>query len=101
MSKIAQFIRNLSGFRGEAALFKLSPPLIIEDNGVVIVEEYVAVSAAMLCSGPETFIFPANIDGRVTNWLELPGSLKGVLDIPAAVREIGYEYHGPAFEAPQ
>lgn len=93
---IAHKIKQLDDFRGEAWLFRMEPP----HEG----REYVVVSAVTpKPSGnpaldtipgildPETFIFPAKQDGTVTEWLELPGSFLGAMDIPQALRNAGYE----------
>lgn len=56
--------------------------------------EYVIVSAAVVpISGPETYIFAANKNGQVTDWIELPGSFRGALDHERALRNAGYEVH--------
>lgn len=53
---------------------------------------FVIVSAAdTIDHGPETYIFAADADGRVTNWSELDGSFIGALDHVAALRRAGYE----------
>lgn len=42
-------------------------------------------------SGPETYIFPANEDGKVVHWAELEGSFRGGLDHERALRNAGFE----------
>lgn len=82
--KTAKLVKNLTGFNGEARLYRLSEPL--EGN------EFVAVSAVVaFYSGPETYIFPANSDGKVASWGELDGSFRGSLDHEEALRGAGYE----------
>lgn len=89
-------IKHLDGFRGEAILFRMEPPL----KG----HEYVVVSAInpkppegmnfMRYADmfqPETYIFGADPDGHVTAWGELPGSFQGAMDIPRALTQAGYE----------
>lgn len=39
----------------------------------------------------ETYIFEADGTGKITNWLELPGSIRGVVDHEQALRNGGYE----------
>jgi len=94
---IAYKIKYLDGFRGEAVLFRVEPPL----EG----HEYVVVSAVDIKPPtgvetpsfmqdyyiPETYIFGADPDGHVTAWGELPGSFKGAMDIPRALAQAGYE----------
>jgi hypothetical protein len=86
-------IKTLDDWRGDAALYRLSEPL--DGN------EYVVVSAATLQSlvsfeleawqATETYIFGADRSGKVTDWGELDGSLKGTLDHAEALRSAGYE----------
>lgn len=64
-------------------LYRLDPPL----EG----HEYVVVSAATVLGEPETYIFAADPDGTITDWVELDGSFKGALDHEAALRGAGYE----------
>lgn len=65
------------------SLYELTPPL----NG----HRYVIVSGVRVMGEPETYIFPAEPDGQVTRWAELPGSFKGAIDHVEALREAGYE----------
>lgn len=78
MARTATFIRNLSGFTGEARLYETS------DQGNVI------VSATNFAVGNETYIFLADEDGNVADWSELDGSLRGVWDHEAALESAGY-----------
>ena len=84
--KVATFVRNLAGFTGHAALYRLTPPL--ERHAHVVVSATVA-----MFSGPETYIFAANAKGKVTKWGELPGSYRSGLDHAKALRGAGYEVH--------
>ena len=94
--KTAQFVRQLDGLMGDAALYLLNPPLKgweWEDDEDSKAEsyEYVVVSAAVApFSGPETYLFPSNAEGEVTDWGELPGSHKGRLSHAAALKRAGY-----------
>lgn len=93
-TKKAVFVKDVSkNFNGEAALYRLSPPMEIRDwdENVTGTTDYVVVSAAMVpYTGPETYIFPANENGEVVSWGELDGSFRGELNIPAALRNAGY-----------
>jgi hypothetical protein len=83
---IATFIKNmeLTQAKGDQRLYHLDPPL----DG----HEYVVSSAIVVpYSGPETYVFPANSDGAITNWTELSCSARGELDPEAAIRRAGYE----------
>lgn len=79
---------NLPRYDGDAALYRVDPPMA-DDDGTT---EYVVVSAANVPpSGPETYIFAADEDGEVTSWGELYGSFRGGLDHAEALRGAGYE----------
>ena len=52
---------------------------------------WLIVSAVHAWSGPETYIFPANEKGEVTNWHELDGSFQGGMDHELALQNAGYE----------
>ncbi len=80
--KKATLVMVLDGFKGDARLYRLSPPL--EDN------EFVVVSAVDAYSGPETYIFPSNEDGDVISWGELEGSFQGDKDHEEALGNAGY-----------
>lgn len=98
--KVATELRKLTGFEGNAWLFKLSEPVDYDYNYNTKQYEkstnYVVVSAVdVMFSGPETYIFPANEDGKVINWSELEGSFKGGLDHLKALGNAGYEVNEP------
>lgn len=95
---------SLPKFRGDAALYRLDPPLVqthYRGDEPDESHEYVIVSAIdntemMAFSGldldwRETYIFPATPDGEVADWGELDGSVKGTLDHADALRGAGYE----------
>jgi len=93
--KTATKIRNLTDWRGDAALYRTEPPL--DGNEYVIVS---AIDRALRGSIPlgeprsmqiETYIFAANIQGESFIFSELSGSMKGTLDHAEALREAGYE----------
>lgn len=82
--KTATFVQKLTGWQGDARLYKLSEPL----DGF----DFVVVSGVnALRTGPETFLFGAREDGEVGSWLELDGSFRGRIDHEAALRGAGYE----------
>ena len=80
VSKTAELIKHLND---RQRLYRLSEPL----EG----HEYVVVSAAVDMFGPETYIFPSNANGNVTDYLELDGSFKGAIDHAKALRRAGYQ----------
>jgi hypothetical protein len=82
--KTARLVKKLDGFTGEAILYHCTPPM---ENKF----PYVVVSATRaMFSGPETYIFPGNKDGEVTDWGELNGSYHGGLSHAEALRRSGY-----------
>ena len=100
--KAVEIKRWRSKTGADARLYKLVHPapnvsndpnrLDDEDTfGETIESEYVVVSAAHTYSGPETFIFPADATGKVTDWSELPGSITGEINHEKALRNVGYE----------
>ena len=90
--KTATFKKRLETFTGDAALYELSEPLkpyAIDENDSEY--NYVVVSAAIAWGGPETYIFGADESGNVLDWLELPGSIRGIYCHKTALENAGYE----------
>lgn len=89
-------VKELDGFNGHAALYKVEPPMEYDkpwddDDPPAKTTDFIVVSAAsVVFSGPETYIFPANEDGEVIDWGELDGSFKGGLDHSSAIEGAGY-----------
>lgn len=94
--KVATFVTKAKKMRGDAACYRLSPPMVDTDwRGTEAHHEYVIVSANdVMFSGPETYIFPGDEEGNVTDWGELPGSFKGDLDHERALSGAGYVLAG-------
>lgn len=93
--KTATEIRRLDGWRGDARLYRLDPPMVEdrsrqgEDSRT---HHHVIVSAVVAYyTGPETYIFPAMSDGSPVDFGELDGSMRGTLDHAEALRNAGYE----------
>lgn len=89
MDKIATLIRdNLPGYRGHAALYKLSEPL----NGytfVVVSSVYIEFPESVrniVKNYHESFVFPSDSEGNVTEWQDLNGSISRS-DIPVPHKE--------------
>lgn len=89
---------NLPNYKGAANLYRLDPPMVYaewryeDDTHIEKQYEYVLVSAAVVpFEGPETYIFPADSEGNVTDFSELPGSYRGGLNHKKALRGAGYE----------
>lgn len=75
-------IKDLDGFTGEAALYRMVPEY--EGNG------YVVVSKTSVLGPPETYMFPGNAHGEVTDWGELEGSRRGTWTHEEILEGIGY-----------
>lgn len=92
----AEFIKDVSkDFKGTAKLWRITPPVVYtewtDDSGEISLEtEYVITSATnAMFTGPETYIFPADSEGNILNWTELPGSYRGGLDHELAISQVG------------
>ncbi|HAM40550.1 MAG TPA: hypothetical protein DCP69_04245 [Candidatus Omnitrophica bacterium] len=94
--RTAALVKELTGFSGKAILYRLSPPMTWESWGednkpTEHTTTHVVVSAVFApYTGPETYIFPADKDGKVIDWGELDGSYRGGLDHEAALSNAGY-----------
>ena len=75
----------------EMRLYRLDPPMS-PDHGDPT--EYVIVSA-LACAWdtgrPETLIFRADKEGKVQDYMDLPGSYRGGTDHNKALENTGYE----------
>ena len=80
--KTATHIKDLTNFRGFAALYHLNEPL---DSF-----SYVVVSAVNTYFGPETYIFGSDENGQIDSWIELHGSYRGGLNHETALGNAGY-----------
>lgn len=67
---------------GHRRLFRMSPPL----DG----HQYVIASTSTVY-GVETYLFPADSSGEITDWGDLDGSLRGVYEAEACFNSIGYQ----------
>lgn len=97
----------LEGFNGDVNLYRMDPPL--EGHEYVIVsavvlggdaqaaDSFLEMLSPLVGAGEyeraneETFIFGADAEGEVTDWAELPGSIKHTRDHAAALTAAGYE----------
>lgn len=98
---IATKVRDLTGYQGDARLYRLSSPVEYtryEENRetgafeeLALTTEWVVVSAAnVMFSGPEVLIFPADEEGVVTSWGEI-GGYRGGLSHTVAIEDTGWE----------
>lgn len=88
----ATFIKNWYNGVADQSLYRLDDPVSYKDeNDAEQSTEYVVVSAAIaMFTGPETYIFPADEDGKVLDWGELEGSYRGGLDKKSALEGAGW-----------
>ena len=72
---------NLPDFSGLAMHVRFEKPItVVEYENDIVGRDFIVSSTNVPFSGPETYIFPANEDGTIRSWGELPGSQRGVLD---------------------
>ena len=90
----ATFIKRITSPSGATQrLYRLDPPINGNDwdGDAKGPFEYVVVSAVMATfSGPETYIFPADAEGNITDFGELDGSYRGGMSHEKALRDAGY-----------
>jgi len=79
------------GFRGDAALYHLSEPVAVDSDGTITTQHVIVSAADVPYSGPETYIFPANADGKITGWSEMDGSRRGTLSHTEVIEAAGWE----------
>ncbi len=80
---------NLDGFKGQAALYKLSEKIKYDGNKTT---SYVICSSVVaMFTGMETYIFPADKSGNVLDWCELEGSQRGIYSHEIVLKAAGYK----------
>lgn len=84
MTKTAHFIRNVND---RQVLFEMTPP----HEGYQYVVTSVPHAEVLYLIGPETFIFGADSEGNINEFLELEGSLYDEEDHFGAIANAGYE----------
>ena len=93
MTKIATYVGPGHSDRADQRIYRLDPPIswidLFADR--TRTSEYVVVSAVDHSFATETYIFPSDKEGTITNWGELDGSFKGGVDHERALRRAGYE----------
>jgi len=90
--KTATWVKDLSGYTGMAALYKLSEPLASygePENSY----EYVVVSSINDAWAIETYILGSDENGLIIDRPKLPGLVlvQGVYDHTVALNHAGYE----------
>lgn len=101
--KTARRTKTLSGWKGEAAVYKLEPPPCQagkRDRYYVIVSDIDVVDNLPglahlfddeLYSSKETMIFRSTRSGGVMSWEEMEGSFRGGRDHARALSYMGYK----------
>jgi len=91
--KKATLIKDVSkNFSGRACVYELNPPIVVEplykgDFGGKV--RYVVISTSSTF-GLETYIFPSTKTGKIRNWGELAGSMKGTSSHSEVLERAGY-----------
>jgi len=96
--KVARFVRKMKGL-SDAALFRCAPLMACEKYGgkgndyIPSETEYVIVSSAVGCLDklPQTYIFPCDATGKITDWGQLRGSFSGGFNHEKALNNAGYD----------
>jgi hypothetical protein len=89
--KTATLVKSITGWSGDARLFKLSEPVPYGYNEPETTTDHVIVSKVkdhLVC---ETYIFPADEHCVVIAWGELKGSLKGDYSHADCLAVAGFE----------
>jgi hypothetical protein len=94
--KIAKLIKDdLTGFRGHAALYQVTPPMASSSwdgpDAPSQMNDFVVVSSANVMGRNETYIFPANEKGKVLDWIQMEGSQGGIYSHDDAFANVGYD----------
>jgi len=79
---------------GEMILYRLEPAWEARsewnDEAEAQAHQYVVASRASVLGMWETYLFPADEHGAITDWGELPGSTTGYVDQDDVIESIGY-----------
>jgi hypothetical protein len=87
----ATFVKDLDNFSGKAALYELDEEVGYnkdwdEEGKFNGHTKHVVVSATVtMFSGPETYIFASDENGKILDWIELHGSYRGGMDLQTAI----------------
>jgi hypothetical protein len=71
------------------SLWRVDPPVQFFDikSDECLTSEFIVASSVIVPgSGPETYIFPADENGAILSWAELPGSQRGIISHEDVVR---------------
>ena len=84
--KATKVLEQISESGAEQKCYRLSESIKVDDGKET---NYVIVSAVVAYSGPETYIFPSNELGEITDYGELEGSFRGALNHEQALKGLG------------
>ena len=92
-TKVAHWQETFPDWTGDAALYRLDPPVTLEEKEL----EWVVISSTFGMTGPETALFEANEDGVVFTRLDergVPAGLKPLVTLKGRMdhREILPDY---------
>jgi hypothetical protein len=70
--KVAKWVKDLDGWKGDATLYHLDPPkvysdIVSDDNWVETEYEWVVISSVFGMVGPETIILEGDEDGAIVD----------------------------------
>jgi hypothetical protein len=99
--KQAIHIKDLNGFKGHAALYRLDPIHQHENwcDETIDQIEYVIASGCFAFTDIECLLFPATKQGEITDWGEI-GGLRGTTSHQDAFDTIGYTIVHPLDHVP-
>lgn len=95
----AIFVRNRTeNHVAEQRVYRCDPPMPRGEDFDGATKEpaaFVVVSKVVVpFSGPETYIFASDADGDISDFMELPGSMRGEHTHEVVLAEAGYEVVG-------
>lgn len=86
-------VRDRENSRAQQTIYRLSRPITYGYEHDDSKTQHIVVSATIVeGSGPETYIFPADENGVILDWLELPGSYGGGLEHDYAIERFIAHY---------
>lgn len=98
--RTATYVKTLTGFNGDAQLFRIDPPSEYEESGydgngdyfegIKPLTHVVASAVVAPHSGPEVLLFPATPEGEVITFAEVGGQ-RGTLEHDLVLSDMGWE----------
>jgi len=91
---IATFVRDIDNKPATQKLWKLDSLYAVtrwwdddKDETTRLIEYVITSAVNAFDHGEETYLFPANEDGEIISWIELPGSFHGDMDHDRAIEQ--------------